>query len=234
MKGEDRGSDLKRTVARLIFAWREEKGLSQQILAERAGISKNAVSLYERGETSPSIHQIGKICHALNVRLITFFQGPPSFDVDTQIIDAYVEEGEQEGKIDAASVPLFDGIPEGGFQPETAEGVHIMNKTDLHHEDLIIVRIKNGSMAPTLVPDDLVLVDPRVKKPKSGAIVCAVFEGTSIMARFRRRDRNVLLVPDNPRYETIGARRVKDVTILGEVIRLVHRETGLHSALFPM
>jgi transcriptional regulator with XRE-family HTH domain len=52
---------------------REERGLSQRELAQRAGISTNAVSLIERDETSPSVSTLQNLAAALNVKMSYFF-----------------------------------------------------------------------------------------------------------------------------------------------------------------
>lgn len=46
---------------------REEKGLSQQVLAEKAGTNKMRISKYETGKSTPGIEILGKIAKALDV-----------------------------------------------------------------------------------------------------------------------------------------------------------------------
>jgi transcriptional regulator with XRE-family HTH domain len=45
---------------------REEKGLSQQNLADQAGINKMLISKYETGKSTPSMDNLGKIARALD------------------------------------------------------------------------------------------------------------------------------------------------------------------------
>ena len=228
------GEDIESRVAQLIKAWRIERGLSQQILADRAGMSKNAVSLYERGESSPSVHQIGKIVAALNLNVIRFLAGPNGFEAGTTEVDAYDIVEDTPRLVRTIECLLFDGVPEGGFDKENAGGVHEMPEQELAHDDIVVVRINNGMMYPTLLEGDLVLVDTRVKKPKSNAIVCALYKEKPIIARYRRQDRQVSLIPDNPRYEPVGSKRMRDAKILGEVVRLISRDVGLERPFFPV
>ena len=65
---EDRGS-----VGNKLRSIREERGLSQRELSQRAGISTNAVSLIERNENSPSVSTLQNLATALNVRISYFF-----------------------------------------------------------------------------------------------------------------------------------------------------------------
>jgi transcriptional regulator with XRE-family HTH domain len=56
---------------------REEKGLSIRALARASGISANAISMIERGRTSPSVSTLYKMANALNVPITDFFESVP-------------------------------------------------------------------------------------------------------------------------------------------------------------
>jgi putative transcriptional regulator len=49
--------------------WRERRGLSQAELAKKADVSRNSISMLERGEYNPSLDQLNKITHALELEL---------------------------------------------------------------------------------------------------------------------------------------------------------------------
>ncbi|MEE0203498.1 MAG: helix-turn-helix transcriptional regulator [Muricomes sp.] len=51
---------------------RTQKGMSQQSLAKKAGVSQTAVYQWEKGIRSPKIEQLQKIAAALNVPISTF------------------------------------------------------------------------------------------------------------------------------------------------------------------
>ncbi|TVQ36325.1 MAG: cupin domain-containing protein [Spirochaetaceae bacterium] len=53
---------------------REQHRLSLRALADRCGLSTNAISLIERGEHSPSIATLHKLATALGMRITDFFQ----------------------------------------------------------------------------------------------------------------------------------------------------------------
>lgn len=57
-----------------LRALRQERGLPQRVLAERAGVSTNAISLIERDETSPSVATLQQLAAALNVKMSYFFE----------------------------------------------------------------------------------------------------------------------------------------------------------------
>ena len=53
---------------------REERGLSLRALARASGLSANALSMIERGRSSPSVSTLYKLAMALHVPITTFFR----------------------------------------------------------------------------------------------------------------------------------------------------------------
>ncbi len=60
-------------VGRRIRELREARGLSLRALAELSGLSVNAVSLIERGQSSPTVSTLHRLADALGVRIIDLF-----------------------------------------------------------------------------------------------------------------------------------------------------------------
>lgn len=56
---------------------RERKSLSIRALARASGLSANAISMIERGRTSPSVSTLYKIADALNIPITDFFHSEP-------------------------------------------------------------------------------------------------------------------------------------------------------------
>jgi transcriptional regulator with XRE-family HTH domain len=56
---------------------REERGLSIRALARASGISANALSVIERGKSSPSVSTLYKVTDALGVPITTLFRTEP-------------------------------------------------------------------------------------------------------------------------------------------------------------
>lgn len=61
-------------VGKQIRVLREQRGLSQQTLAEASGVSRNTLSLIERGRTSPTVSTLKSLASALSVDISAFFQ----------------------------------------------------------------------------------------------------------------------------------------------------------------
>ena len=55
----------KSAIGRILRAKRENLGISQETLAERAGVDRSYVSILERGLKSPTLETLERICRAL-------------------------------------------------------------------------------------------------------------------------------------------------------------------------
>lgn len=55
------------TFAARLQWLRERRGISRRVLSELCGMSKNMISLYERGEAEPSASTVAAIADALDV-----------------------------------------------------------------------------------------------------------------------------------------------------------------------
>src|SRR5512134_3497085 len=86
---------------------RESRGISMRTLATRSGLSANALSMIERGKTSPSVSTLYKLADALGIAITAFF-GPES--EKKQIVFLRADERTRM----AFSRGLFEGL--GGEQ----------------------------------------------------------------------------------------------------------------------
>ena len=80
MRGLKEASQLREKFGNRVRLLRGESGLTQEQLAERAGISVDFLSLIERGKNSPSFDNLEDLAEALNVsvaRLFTFEDSTP-------------------------------------------------------------------------------------------------------------------------------------------------------------
>ena len=68
-------------VGRRIRALREQRGLSLRALAEMSGLSVNAISLIERGQSSPTVSTLHRLAAALSVRIVDLFGAPEEENV---------------------------------------------------------------------------------------------------------------------------------------------------------
>lgn len=61
-------------VGGLIRKIRVRRGLSQRALAQKSGLSANAISRIERGESSPTVTSLHRMAAALEVPIVDFFE----------------------------------------------------------------------------------------------------------------------------------------------------------------
>lgn len=74
-ENKDRVEKVTVSVGRRIRELRERKNLSQQVIAERSGLSRNTLSLIERGQSSPTVSTLKRLAVALDVDINAFFDG---------------------------------------------------------------------------------------------------------------------------------------------------------------
>ncbi len=89
-------------VANRLRELREARGMSMRALAARSGLSANALSMIERGKTSPSVSTLYKLADALGVPMTAFF-GPQASRSRTVFVKAETR----------ARVPFQRGLWEG-------------------------------------------------------------------------------------------------------------------------
>ncbi len=63
-------------VGQRLRELREERNISLRKLATRSGLSANALSMIERGKTSPSVSTLYKLAEAMGVDITAFFGEP--------------------------------------------------------------------------------------------------------------------------------------------------------------
>lgn len=66
--------NLREIVARNLRRLRHAKGLSQEELADRAGINRNYVGMLEREENAATVDMLEKLAEVLGADPIAFFE----------------------------------------------------------------------------------------------------------------------------------------------------------------
>ena len=81
-----------------LFKARKKVGLSQEVVAERLGISRQTVSKWETDETIPDIYQSKKLAKLYNLSLDELIE----FDIEEKEIEDVIKNSneEKESKID--------------------------------------------------------------------------------------------------------------------------------------
>lgn len=56
-----------------IAYWRNKRGLTQRELADKIGVSRGAVALYETGQNKPKVETLFRLAQALDVEVTELF-----------------------------------------------------------------------------------------------------------------------------------------------------------------
>ena len=86
---------LRATVARNLRRFRNQRELTQEELAARAGFYRNYVGMLEREENSPTVDTLEKLAAVLGVSPKLFFE-----DVEHSLVDRNAETREDQGATD--------------------------------------------------------------------------------------------------------------------------------------
>ncbi|MFO7563910.1 MAG: helix-turn-helix transcriptional regulator [Enhygromyxa sp.] len=57
-----------------VKSLRRARGVTQEVLAERCGLSPDTIRRLERGSFSPSLETLRKLCEGMNMRLSSLFE----------------------------------------------------------------------------------------------------------------------------------------------------------------
>lgn len=138
---------MKQETANRLFEYRKKNGFSQEELAEKIGVSRQAVSKWERGEASPDTENLIMLAKVYNVTLDELIMGetePQKSEVDDDACDEAEEAtAEDNGKINI-DTDKGDKVSIGmhGIHVEDRNGdkvhigwngVHVDSETDNTH-----------------------------------------------------------------------------------------------------
>lgn len=179
---------------------RRERGLSQQTLADRAGVSRNFVAQIERGESTPTVSLLARIAQALGAT-----------------VGELLGENVAEQATDTVPVPVVaDAIAAGTplFMADQVEHYEhlpysLIRNLRANPRQVVLVRIgkDQDSMADTIPPGSEVLIDRTPVREIAPRGIYAVREevsgdlGCSVKRLVLDEDARVLiLLSDNPSH----------------------------------
>lgn len=124
------------------------------------------------------------------------------------------------------SLPLYTASISAGF-PSPAEN-HIDKKIDLnvelikHPAATFFVRVEGDSMIGAGIQSNDILIVDRSIEPRSGKIVVAIVSGEFTVKKLIKKDENLFLVPENPKYPTLLITKEMEFSIWGVVTYAIH------------
>jgi repressor LexA len=121
-----------------------------------------------------------------------------------------------------AYVPLVGRIAAGGpiLAEQAIEDVFPLPRELVGEGTLFLLQVKGDSMLDAAICDGDWVVVRQQPTAENGDIVAAMLEGEATVKTYRRRDRQVWLMPQNPAFEPIPG---NNATILGRVVAVLRR-----------
>jgi len=208
-------------VKTAISAWREHFGLSKAELIRRCGLAKTTVySAEDDGLASPAT--LIAMANAFGISVSELLSGPPGYNGKSK-------------RPTVRTIPLYTGVPVTGWQTIGVQRTIDVLETRITDPAMVAVVVEGNRMFPTIVPDDVVLVDPTRITPVDGEIVCAIDKRREkgCILRCRRMAGRAVLVGDNPMYPRIAIDESEDIEIIGTVVRIVDRDLR-HEHFWPL
>ena len=118
-------------IANKLVKLRKQNGLSQEELADKLGLSRQAVSKWERAEASPDTDNLICLAKLYNISLDELLSTED--DVDTIVKEQVKKDNKEEEKEDKTAIHIDDeglhAIDEDGSEVTiTKKGIHITDK----------------------------------------------------------------------------------------------------------
>ena len=195
------------------------KSLSQEQLAEKIGLTKQAISQYERGDRNPSMAVLGALCDFFNVSS-DYLLGIDSVTlrfVGKNEIDKLESKSSVRipvlGRV-AAGVPI-DAIEDVLDWEEIPEAMAATG-------EFFGLKIKGDSMQPRIAEGDVVIVRSQPDAESGDVVIVQVNGDTATCKRLMKHETGISLISFNPVYPPIvyTNEEIKSlpVTIVGKVV----------------
>ena len=198
------------TIGQLIKQSRKEKGITQNELAKRIGVSAGAISRWESGDIENMRRdRIEKLADALGI--------------DPNIIIGIEPNREMGGNIPilgrvAAGIPI-DAV-------EEIIGYEEIPKRLLAYASYFALKIRGESMQPNIQDSDIVIVRKQESASDGDIVIAQVnHDEEATCKRLKMYRDQIMLLSDNPAYSP-QVYDAKDVHIVGVVTEVRRKLIG--------
>jgi repressor LexA len=132
------------------------------------------------------------------------------------------ETGSEEERPAPSYVPVVGRIAAGGpvLAEQAIEDVFPLPRQLVGDGTLFMLRVTGDSMIDAAICDGDWVVVRQQPVAENGEIVAAMIEGEATVKTYKRRNGQVLLLPQNPAYDPIDG---SEATVLGRVVAVMRR-----------
>jgi phage repressor protein C with HTH and peptisase S24 domain len=142
-------------------------------------------------------------------------------------VEAHDPDSEIFVPIPMVELRLSAGVTGFQTEPDRREGGTIgmrrswIERTGLHAQKLIAVKVRGESMEPSLYEDDIVIINTADTRPIDGAVFAVNYEGEAVVKRFSRDAGEWWLTSDSPdqRKHHRKVCRGEACLVIGRVVR---------------
>jgi repressor LexA len=213
---------MKTSIGDRIRRARDQKGLDQGTLAEKAGVVTRTVQRWEKGEQVPDGVALTKLARASGVTPSWLLTGEGEmYPVPGKPENVFPLLAPGRGRQRLVELPLISAVPAGRvstlFHPEYAED--FVTVADVKDPQAFALKVKGSSMAPRIEDGDVVIVSPQ-QEARSGDICVVRVNGEDTLKKVKFEGVYVHLVPLNPEFDPVTVKK-KDVNFVWKVVKLI-------------
>lgn len=197
------------TVGENIKKYRLARNYSQEVLGEKLGLRKKAISLYEYGEIRFNMDRLRGLAKALGVTPVKLLEGTEAYMGMEPVVPGIIK------------LPILGSVPAGGpvMAEENIIGHIPLPEMFTKSENDFCLQIRGDSMEDVGISDgDYILVHPQ-PIAENGQTVIARIDGEVTCKRFYRAGDKCRLEPANHKYKPIDCDELEIIGIVTKVIK---------------
>lgn len=199
---------------------RKQKGITQSKLAEKLGISRSTIAMYETNSSEPDLETLSAIAAFFNVSI-------------DYLLDRNIDDNVQGVKINRSvvKIPVFGTIP-AGVPIEMIEDSFIEDEEEIPSDWLIggnqffALKVKGQSMMPKFEDGDVIILKQQDDCENGAFCAVSINHTECTFKKVLKKNNGITLMPLNPDYEPLFYTNQEvaelPVTILG-VVKEVRR-----------
>ncbi len=209
-------------LAELVRRARRRAALTQFSLAKRLGCTDSYIAKIETGKAYPATDFLIRLFQQLKIEERHLVDVALPQALRPIVEKAFRSAGGSETPWRALPVfgEIVAGTPAQAKQEVLGEFEVLPETWSLSR---YVLRVSGDSMAPTIQPGDLVLVDTSLR-PRQNDIIACVINGEATLKRYIKRGTVILLKADNPAFpDIIPVTATDDFRIEGVILKIVER-----------